>query len=140
MNEYTYDNVPTGKENEISFQVVITDEMMRQFYALSGDSNPMHLDSGFAKMGGYLDKLVYGMLTASFYSKLVGVYLPGKYCLLQEVDAHFHNPVYVGDELTVSGYVKKKVELGRSLAISARIINQNNEKVGSAKIMAGCTR
>ena len=80
------------------------------------------------------------MLTYSLYSQLAGMYLPGKYCLLQRVDSYFHKPVYIGDTLTVSGFIKKKVEMGHTLVITAEIKNQDGDVVNSAKIEAGCLK
>ena len=97
----------------------------------------MHTSPDWAKENGFNDSLVYGLLTTSFYSTLAGVYLPGKYCLLQEVSAKFTKPVFVGDELTVSGEVMEVQETFRRIIIKARIVNQNGETVNRAKITAG---
>ena len=142
MNEYTFESVISQRQDKdnatcAEFEVCVTKEMMDKFYELSGDDNPLHRDEAFAKLMGFQDRVVYGMLTASFYSRLAGVYLPGKYCILHSVESSFHAPVYVGDTLTVSGIVKNKFESTRVLEISAKIVNQNGKKVGKAKISAG---
>lgn len=80
------------------------------------------------------------MLMVAFYSRLAGMYLPGKYCLLQRVDTHFHMPVYIGEKLSVSGFIKKKVEAGHTLVISAMIKNGSGKIVNTAKIEAGCLK
>ena len=138
MNEYTWDEIDLSKEYKAQFSVEITEEMMEKFRYISGDDNPLHIDKNFAKMGGYQGKVVYGMLTAALYSRLAGMYLPGKYCLLQRVDSHFHKPVYIGDRLMVSGFIKKKIEIGHTLAVAAEIMNQEGTIVSTAKIEAGC--
>ena len=121
-----------------SFTVEITEEMQETFTKLSGDVNPLHLSNKFAKQRGFSDKLVFGMLTASFFSKLVGVYLPGKNCLFQECkDIRFHSPVFVGNELTVKGEITEIDERFGRLVIKATIHNQENKKVCSAKLMVG---
>lgn len=140
MNEFTYDEIEASPEFSASFSVEITHEMMNDFKIITGDENPLHVEKEYALSLGYKDNVVYGLLTASFYSRLAGMYLPGKNCLLQRVDTHFHNPVFVGDVLTVTGSVKKKVELGHTLVISAFITNQDGVVVNTAKIEAGCTR
>lgn len=93
----------------------------------------LHMQNG----GGYNDKLVYGMLTASFYSKLVGVYLPGEYCLFHECDVQWPKPVYIGDVLTVVGKVIEKNEQFRRIKIKAFIKNQNGDKVSRAVLTVG---
>ena len=119
------------------FEVVVTETMLETFEQISGDSNPLHTDVEYAKSQGMKDKVVYGMLISSFYSRLVGMYLPGKYCLLQEIKTNFHAPVYVGDNLRITGVVKQKKELFHRVEIDARILNQDNVKVSSAKIIVG---
>lgn len=77
------------------------------------------------------------MLTASLYSTLAGVYLPGKYCLLQHVETTFIKPVAIGDSLTVCGKVIEKDDTFMRIKIKVNVLNQNNEKVCRGVIVAG---
>jgi acyl dehydratase len=135
MNAYHYNELDIGQKE--TFSVEITESMMELFLKLSGDCNPLHLDGQYAKELGFPSKVVYGMLTASFYSTLAGVYLPGKFCLLQEVGIKFTKPVFIGDVLTVSGTVTAKTDVFLRLTISARITNQKNQVVSRAVVKAG---
>ena len=142
MNTFTFDDIVSKKDDpenytRAEFKAAVTDEMMDKFLEISGDDNPLHRDSTFATDKGFRDRVVYGMLTASFYSRLAGVYLPGRNCILHSVESSFHAPVFVGDELTVSGFVKVKYESTRVIEVSAKIVNQDGTKVGKAKILAG---
>lgn len=139
MNHFLFDEI-VEKKTAAEFQIIVTEEMMQCFFKISGDNNPMHMDIDYAKSRGYSDRLVYGMLTASFYSKLVGVYLPGEYCLLQEIKSSFYNPVYVGDSLTISGIVVEKNEAVRRLVVKAKIINQDGKRISKAEIKVGCLK
>jgi 3-hydroxybutyryl-CoA dehydratase len=122
VNEYTIADLHSGLRE--GFSRTVTLEMMDAFEKLSGDVNPLHRDASFAMERGYPGRVVYGMLTASLYSTLAGVYLPGKYCLLRSVDSKFLIPVFIGDELTVTGEVAEvHHDLGVAL-IKATIINQ----------------
>ena len=127
MNEYTYDEITIGQEE--SFQVTVSEEMMEQFLQITGDVNPLHRDAAYAATRQYVDKVVYGMLTASFFSTLAGVYLPGRYSLIHSVETKFLRPVYVGDMLTVSGIVKEKEDAYRMLILNLLIKNRKGEKV-----------
>ena len=111
--------------------------MMRDFREISGDTNPLHNDEQFAQSKNYPSRVVYGMLTASLYSCLAGVYLPGRNCLLHSVHADFLRPVFVGDCLTVSGTISEKIDLFHQLVIKAVIHNQDGVKVSRARIEAG---
>ena len=130
-----YDDFHIGQE--AVFIRCITEDMMTSFRELSGDTNPLHTDEDFARTKGYVSRVVYGMLTASLYSCLAGVYLPGRNCLLHSVHADFLRPVFVGDVLTVSGQVAEKRDTFRQLIIRAVIRNQDGVKVSRAKIEAG---
>lgn len=133
LNEYTLNSLKVGLEEE--FEVTIEKFMVKLFLQLTGDTNPLHCEPAYAKENNFPDIVVYGMLTSSFYSKLVGVYLPGKYCLLQECQINYRKPVYIGDHLTVKGVIREIQKEIRRVTVKAQIINQNNEKVSDAKIV-----
>ena len=135
MNEYQFEDLKIGKEE--FFTVTVTEEMMKQFLDLSGDTNPLHNDKEFALSQGYQDKVVYGLLTTSFISKLVGVLLPGKYCLLQGIDVKYSRPVYVGDILIVKGIVDELHESVKRCSIKVEIQNQDEKKVVKGKVEVG---
>lgn len=135
MNHYTLSDIKVGMKE--SFSVKITQEQQDMFTQLSGDVNPMHLNKNDCISGGYKDKLVYGMLTASYYSTLVGVYLPGEKCLFHGCDVEWSAPVYIGDTLTVTGTVKEIDEAFHRIHIKAFIRNQDGVKVSRAKLTVG---
>lgn len=135
MNNYRLVDIFPGLSH--SFQVTVTLGMMDQFQELSGDANPLHTDKAWALICGYRDRVVYGMLTASFYSTLVGIYLPGRFALLQSVDAAFVAPVFPDDNLTVSGEIISIHQELKTMEIRAHITNQAGKKVSRAKIRSG---
>lgn len=135
MNEYKFDNFNIGIEH--SFKVIIQDEDLEKFKEISGDYNPMHIDSEYAQEHGFNSKIVYGMLTASMYSRLVGMYLPGKYCILKAIETSFDRPVYVYDEINVEGRVVEKDERFGNAKIKAKIKNQEGKIVSRATILVG---
>jgi 3-hydroxybutyryl-CoA dehydratase len=135
MQEYLIKDIKVGLNH--SFEVKITELQMQYFLEISGDINPMHLDSSYAKSKGMKDKIVFGMLISSFYSTLVGVYIPGKYALLHSIDISFVKPVFIGDKLVVEGVVSSVHELFHQIEVNATIRNFKNEKVSRAKIKIG---
>ena len=104
MNYYKFKDLDVGAS--FKFTEIVTEEKMELFLKLSGDNNTLHCDEEYAKKSNMKGRVVYGMLTSSFYSTLVGVYLPGENCLLQEIKVSFNNPLYIGEELVVSGTIK----------------------------------
>ena len=135
MNEYKFEDLKIGLTE--SFEVVVTQQMMNDFLNISGDNNPLHVDEEFAKKQGYDNKVVYGLLTTSFISKLVGVLLPGKYCLLQGIETKYLRPVYVGDTLTVTGTIDELHESVKRASVKVTIVNQDNKKILRGKVELG---
>ena len=135
INEYHWNDLSVGLCHE--FQATITEIMMKHFLMDSGDCNPLHVNTTYAKQSGFKSHVVYGLLTSSFYSTLVGVHLPGKFCLLHGIDISFIKPVYIGDKLTVSGQITYVNNAYKQAEISAMIVNMNGEKVSKAKIKIG---
>ena len=76
MNSYKFVDINVGLEE--SFSVRVNSEKLDKFFKITGDINPLHTDAEYSKSKGFSDRVVYGMLTSSFFSTLVGVYLPGK--------------------------------------------------------------
>ncbi|MDP1533655.1 MAG: MaoC/PaaZ C-terminal domain-containing protein [Rubrivivax sp.] len=135
MNRFQIGDLRPGFS--VNFDAEVSSDMVDRFMQLSGDVNPLHTDRAFARAQGFLDRVVFGMLTASFYSTLVGVHLPGRHALLQGVDASFVAPVFPGDRLTIVGEVAAvHAELGQ-IEIRAHITNQHGKKVSRAKIRSG---
>ena len=135
MNEYRITDLSVGQQE--SFSVTVTKEMMEKFLDITGDVNPLHVSDDFAKEKGFPGRVAYGMLTASLISTLGGVYLPGKYCLIQGVEVRFAKPVFIGDVLEVTGETVRVDTDLRYLEIRVTIRNQRNEKVLRGLLKAG---
>ena len=138
MNHYTLAEMQPGLTE--SFTVTVTQEMMDAFLKLTGDCSPIHVDEDYAKGRGYPGRVVYGMLGASFFSTLAGVYLPGEHCLLHSVECKFAKPIFIGDTLTVRGTVVNVSEIGSEAEIKAVITNQNGQRVTRGIIKAGLAK
>ena len=138
MNSYTLADLAPGMT--ASFTVTVTEAMMDAFYAITGDDSPIHMDAEYAAGRGYPGRVVYGMLGASLFSTLAGVYLPGEHCLLHSVEAKFAKPVFIGDTLTVTGKVTEVNDTFGEITVKGTIENQNGQKVTRGLIKAGVAR
>ena len=117
-----------------NFKRKIDGEMITSFAQVSGDSNPLHIDSDYARRSGFKDQIAHGMLCSSLFSELVGVHLPGENCLLTDISVVFSKPVFINDEVTVDGSISQLSPAFKSAKIDATIINQNSEVCVRAKI------
>lgn len=132
MNHYTYEEIEEGMVQ--SFEAVVTSQDQEAFRGITKDENPLHKDSSFAVEKGYKEQVVFGMLTASYYSTLAGVYLPGERSLIHSVETKFLKPVYIGDTLKIEGKVTEKNDTYRLIYIKAAIRNQDGVKVSKATL------
>lgn len=107
MNKYSkvlrFSDLQIGLEQTITFK--ITENDLERFEELSGDRNPLHKNSDFAKNKGFQEKVVYGALLIAKLSQLVGMYLPGRDSILTGLDIKFRAPVYPGDIVALTGTI-----------------------------------
>ena len=135
LNCYTYDELQVGHTE--TFSVAITEEMMFNFFRITGDGNPLHTDAAYAQQRGHVDRVAYGMLTASFMSTMAGVYLPGKYSLVHRSEAEFPTPVNVGDTLVFVGEVVEKNDHFKTIELKITARNSDGKKVLRGKMRVG---
>ena len=125
MKNYEFAELTVGQE--ANFARTFTLEDMAQFSKLTGDFNPLHTDEEYAKNTEFGGRVVHGLLAGSLFSTLVGMYLPGKYCLVLSLEMQFHNPVKPNHEIRVHGEIVNKINSLKILEIKAKIIDQDNK-------------
>lgn len=135
MNNYSFEDLTIGLSCEFFKRITIDD--VKVFSKLSGDLNPLHMNKEFAIKHGFRNQVVFGMLTASLFSTLGGMYIPGEKCIIQGVEIMFSKPVYVNDEITVKGRVVELFQSVGQAVIKVEMFNQNNERVLRGKLKAG---
>ena len=79
----------------------VTEGEIKTFAALSGDRNPLHMDSNYARSSGFETQIAHGFLIGAKISGVIGMQLPGKRCLLLEQKISYPNPLYPGDSASV---------------------------------------
>jgi 3-hydroxybutyryl-CoA dehydratase len=135
MNNYKIDEIYIGLKESFIHQ--ISDYDIDSFTILSGDTNPLHNDTSYARKMGFDERVAHGFLSASLISRLVGVFLPGKYSIIQHTEIFFHNPVYNNDNLNISGEVKSISFSTNTIEILILITNQKSLKIITGKIRVG---
>lgn len=135
MNAYRWSDLHVGMSH--TFSAIVTAPMMHRFLEDSGDDNPLHVDAAFARGRGFDDVVVYGLLSASYYSTLVGVHLPGRNAVLQGIQIDFVRPIYVDLPLEVRGEIVFLSDAVRRVEIAARIESRTGEVFSKAKLKVG---
>jgi len=88
---------------EAAFEIDVTEDSAIEFARLSGDWNPLHTDPSHAANTAYRRPVLHGAFSAGLVSRMAGMYLPGKDCLLHNLDLKFVAPIVPPATLRVSG-------------------------------------
>ena len=112
---------------EVNLPFVVERKDMEVFAKLSGDFSPIHMDDEYAKSTKFKGRVVHGMLLASFLSRMVGMYIPGKHALYTSQSLEFPHPCFIDDEITVSSVVIDKSQSTKIIKIESKITNKKNE-------------
>lgn len=122
-----------GEQASCSKTITETDLVM--FAGLSGDFNPIHIDSEYAKKTRFNQRIAHGLLTSSLLSKLLGVHLPGKGSVYIEQSIRFKAPVFIGDTITATATVNEFLKEKRILKLLTDCHNQKGDLVLTGEAM-----
>lgn len=92
--------------DKASRTTVITDDMIRAFASLTGDSNPVHLDDAYAAGTRFGRRIAHGMIAAGLISAALANDLPGPGTVYLSQSLQFKAPVYPNDTITTTVEVK----------------------------------
>ena len=105
----------------------------------SGDHNPIHVDSDFARQAGLGDVIAHGMLSMAWLGRLVTGWAPQH--ALRSLGTRFVAMTRVGDRIECNGRVVERFEVNgeHRLRIALQTADQRGEVklVGEAVIAVG---
>jgi len=116
------EDIPDGAS--VSESHTFNEESLAAFRDLSGDAAPIHWSDDFAIQKSFQGRIVYGFLIVAPFSKMLGMHLPGPHTVIHSVSYKIHRPVYIGEKITYSLKVSKKV---LSVAIVVLELSAKNE-------------
>ena len=85
-----------------SFGKTITEADVVLFAAVTGDTNPMHLNAEYAKTTVFGERIAHGMLAAGLITKVLGTQLPGPGTIYMSQTLKFRAPVRIGETVTAT--------------------------------------
>ena len=85
---------------------IVTTADIEAFAAVSGDTNPVHLDEAYARGTTFGGRIAHGMLAAAYISAVLGTRLPGPGAIYLSQSLRFRRPVKIGDPVTAIVTVK----------------------------------
>lgn len=135
ISNYKIEDIKIGLKEK--FKIIVTEEMVNDFAKLSGDYNPLHMDADYASSTKFGKRVCHGMLLASFFSRLVGMYIPGKNSLYFSQSLKFTSPCFIGDEMLIEGEVLDKSEATKIITLKTTIFNNSGKCLvdGQAKVL-----
>ena len=134
-SEYSFDEIELGMQK--SFKVDISKNMLDVFGRDTGDYNPLHMSEEYASSTSFKKRVCSGMFLSSFFSRLVGMYLPGKHALPISQSLNFVNPCFIGETITVEGKVIDKSTATKIIKLETTITNESGKRIidGKAQVI-----
>ena len=134
-SEYSFDEIELGLQK--SFKIFISEDYLDDFAKLSGDDNPLHMNEEYASSTSFKKRVCSGMFLSSFFSRLVGMYLPGKHALHISQSLNFVNPCFIGEMITVEGKVVDKSPATKIIKLETTITNESGKRIidGKAQVI-----
>lgn len=113
------------------FSHMVTEKDIGAFAAVTGDRNPVHLDATYGKASMFGGNIAHGLYTASLFSAILGMKLPGPGTIYLGQTLKFLAPVRPYDEVTVTATIKELIVKGR------RVILDCEARVGDNVVLTG---
>lgn len=123
--------------DKASMSKTVTEYDVYTFAGVTGDFNPVHINSQFAKNTMFKERIAHGMLSAGFISAVLGTALPGINTIYLAQELFFTAPVKIGDTVTATVEVIEKIDAKHRLVLKTIVTNQDNIVVvdGKATVM-----
>lgn len=134
MNGLFLEDLTVGQSAELA-RTVTGDDLVA-FAAVTGDSNPVHLDEAYAASTPFGGRIAHGMLSAGYISAVIGTRLPGPGAIYVSQSLKFRRPVKIGDtvvaraEITAIDFGRGRVTLKTVCSVAGKAVVE-----GEAEIM-----
>jgi phosphate acetyltransferase len=132
----TFDELKIGDSARI--ERTLTSKDIELFSIMSGDVNPAHVDSEYAKDDMFHKIIAQGMWGAALISTVLGTELPGPGTIYLDQTLKFTAPVVPGDTITIIVTVTGKKPDHHIVDLECKCVNQHDKVVisGVATVMA----
>lgn len=116
----------------------ISAEDVRTFAEISGDRNPVHLDSEFAAKTIFKKCIAHGALSGALISAVLGTIMPGPGTIYLSQTMNFKSPVFLDETITARLEVTAYRADKRIATIKTEVFNLDDKLVldGVAVVIA----
>ena len=126
MDGFFFEDLALGQS--ASFAKTITEADILLFSAVSGDTNPVHINAEAAAASMFKERIAHGMLSASLISTVLGTRLPGPGTVYLGQNLKFKAPVRIGETVTATATitaldpVKKRATLSTICTVAGKTV------------------
>jgi 3-hydroxybutyryl-CoA dehydratase len=129
IHGYFFEDLAVGQT--AVFAKTVTEADIVLFAAVSGDTNPVHVNEEYASQTMFKGRIAHGMLSASLISTVFGTKLPGPGCIYIAQNLKFKAPVKIGDTVVA------KVEVTELMPEKKRASFKTTVSVGTTVVIDG---
>lgn len=123
MNALTCDAVQVGDELPALQLPPVNRTALALFAGASGDHNPIHIDTDFARKAGMPDVFAQGMLGMAWLGRLLTQWAPQSQ--LRRFDVRFQGITHLGHAVRCTGRVVEKLEHNGEPCVRIEVLSVN---------------
>lgn len=133
MDGFFFEDLSVGQT--ASFAKTVTEADILMFAAVSGDTNPVHINAEAAAKTMFKERIAHGMLSASLISTVLGTRLPGPGTIYLGQTLKFKAPVRIGAtvtatvEITALDPAKKRATLSTTCTVEGKAVIEGEATV-----------
>lgn len=125
MNTPRFDEIQVGDTLPALNLPPISRTTLALFAGASGDHNPIHIDTDFARKAGMPDVFAHGMLSMAWLGRLITQWAPQSQ--LRRFDVRFQGITHLANAISCTGRVVEKRDSDRSVRIEMQSSNQHDQ-------------
>ena len=129
------EDLEVGQTAELRRTVAAAD--LDAFAAVTGDTNPVHLDEAYAAATPFKGRIAHGMLSAGYISAVLGTRLPGPGAVYVSQSLSFRRPVRIGDEVTAIDAARGRVTFATTCVVAGKTVVEGEAVVVVPRRPAG---
>ncbi|HSV36490.1 MAG TPA: MaoC/PaaZ C-terminal domain-containing protein, partial [Ramlibacter sp.] len=103
----------------------ITRLALALYCGASGDHNPIHVDTDFARAAGMPDVFAHGMLSAAWLGRVLTDWVPPS--AIRSLGIRFAALTHVGERITCTGRIAEKFEQDGQRCVRLQLATANQD-------------
>ena len=131
-----FDEIQVGDFAQL--QRTLRPDDIHLFAVMSGDVNPTHVDTEYARSSQFREVVGHSMWGSTLISSVLGTEFPGPGTVYVSQSLNFWRPITIGDTLSISVTCREKYEHNHHIVFDCLAVNQDGLKVidGVAEVQA----